>query len=118
MSASSVQITLLTGEIGQADTKIYALCTIYFFCSAGWWILWRKLPARWALFLPFLCFGTAFFLLGLSITADMNAKAWIYNIASGIYTAGSAAGFLFFSLNFATEGEQCLVDSEVDCTDS
>jgi alpha-1,3-glucan synthase len=106
LCASSVQITLLTGAVGQPEGKLYLLCAIYFIASFVWWILYRRIPTIYVLTVPFLLFGLAFFLLGVSPAASSDlAKGWIYNVAGGIYTFGSAAGCLFFALNFGTEGK-------------
>jgi len=101
-----VQITLLTGAIGEPEGKLYLLCAIYFIASLVWWILYRRVPTIYVLSLPFLIFGFAFFLLGTSSAASSDlAKGWIFNVAAGVYTFGSAAGCLFFALNFGTEGK-------------
>ncbi|KAF2665711.1 putative alpha-1,3-glucan synthase [Microthyrium microscopicum] len=103
--ASSLQITLLTGAIGEPAEKLYTLCAIYFASSLMWWIGYRRLPTVYVLSLPFLFFGLSFFLLGISIGAQSAvSKGWIFDTAAGLYTIGSAAGCLYFALNFGTEG--------------
>jgi alpha-1,3-glucan synthase len=71
----------------------------------GWWILYRRLKAVYVLSAPFYFFAACFFLLGMAIFAKNEfARGWVYNTATGLYTIGSSAGSLYFTLNFGTEG--------------
>lgn len=70
-----------------------------------WWVLYRKTKSIYVLSLPFAFFGACFFLLGFAIISkDAFTVGWIYNVATGLYTFGSAAGAFYFALNFGTEG--------------
>jgi len=105
LSASSYQLTLLTGAVGEPADKLYVLCSIYLAFSFVWWILYRTTKAIYCLSAPFAFFAACFLLLGLSICAkSANSRSWMYDVAAGFYTAGSAASAFFFSLNFGTEG--------------
>lgn len=105
MSASSYQLTLLTGAVGEPPQRLYVLCSVYLIASITWWILYRYLKAIYCLSVPFYFFGACFFLLSLSAAfKTVEQRAWVFNIAAALYTIGSAAGSLFFSLNFGTEG--------------
>jgi len=105
ISASSYQLTLLTGAVGEPADKLYVLCSIYLAFSFIWWILYRTTKAIYCLSAPFGFFGACFLLLGLSKCATTaSSRSWMFDVAAGLYTAGSAAGAFFFSLNFGTEG--------------
>lgn len=105
LSASALQLTLLTGAVGQPANKLYTLCGIYIIASLCWWVLYRKAKSIYVLSMPFIFFGACFFLLGSAILSkDSFTIGWIYNVATGLYTAGSAAGSFYFALNFGTEG--------------
>ncbi|RMZ91848.1 hypothetical protein DV736_g892, partial [Chaetothyriales sp. CBS 134916] len=102
MCASPHQLTLLIGSVGDSSMKLYILCAIYVAASFAWWIVYRTHRAIYCLAGPFIFFGCCFAALGFSICT--HDKQWIFNVASGLYTAGSAASSLFFSLNFGSEG--------------
>ena len=105
ISASSYQLTLLTGAIGEPADKLYVLCCIYLAFSFIWWILYRTTKAVYCLSAPFAFFGACFLLLGFSkFIKTSGGRSWAFDVAAGLYAAGSAAGSLFFSLNFGTEG--------------
>ncbi|KAG8525783.1 uncharacterized protein KY384_000543 [Bacidia gigantensis] len=105
ISANSYQIVLLTGEVGQSAEKLYIVATIYLVFSIIWWLVFRKFQSKWVLSLPFLFYGLAFFILGLSPYAKSQvSRGWVQNIATGFYAAASSSGAFFFSLNFGAEG--------------
>ncbi|KAL3425171.1 glycosyl transferase group 1 [Phlyctema vagabunda] len=105
LSASSLQLTLLVGAVGEPPEKLYILSCIYAVSSLMWWYLFRRVCAVWVLSMPFAFIGACFFLLGMAIAAkEAFAKGWVYNVATGLYTIGSSAGSLYFTLNFGTEG--------------
>lgn len=96
---------MLTGQNGQTATRLYAISSIFLGASITWWILSRYVRSFILLSLPFLLYGMAFFLLGMTpYTSSSRGTTWVQNTASGIYAFASASGFLFFTLNFGTEG--------------
>ncbi|KAF2011183.1 glycosyltransferase family 5 protein [Aaosphaeria arxii CBS 175.79] len=105
LAANSYQITLLTGEIGQSATKLYVIASIYLTASVIWWSTFRLAASRYVITLPFLCYGLAFFLLGMApYGKSIAARGWLQNTATGIYALASGSGSLFFALNFGSEG--------------
>ena len=105
IAANSYQITLITGAVGETASKLYVVASIYLVGSVLWWALFRRLPSRWVLSLPFGAYGFAFFLLGLApYGSTASARGWIQNVATGVYALASASGSLFFALNFGSEG--------------
>ena len=104
IAANSYQITLLTGEYGRADQKLYAIAAIYFLSSWIWWYGFRRIQAFYVLSIPFAIYALAFFVLGLGLFTSGMGTDWVYNVASGLYAMASASGSLYFALNFGTEG--------------
>lgn len=105
IAANSYQVTLLTGEVGQTATKLYVVASIYLVTSIGWWIAFRSIKATYVLSLPFLFYGFAFLLVGLSPFAPIgSSRAWVQNIGTAFYAWASSSGSLFFALNFGDEG--------------
>lgn len=105
LAANSYQITLLSGEVGQAATKLYIVASIYLASSLTWWALFRTFKSVHVIALPFICYGLAFFILGMAPYAgSVVVRGWIQNVATGIYALASGSGSLFFGLNFGTEG--------------
>ncbi|KAF1954873.1 hypothetical protein CC80DRAFT_526600 [Byssothecium circinans] len=105
LSANSYQITLLTGEQGQTANKLYVIASIYLAASVFWWTLFRTLQSRYVIALPFICYGLAFFILGMApYASSFAARGWVQNVATGIYALASGSGSLFFALNFGSEG--------------
>jgi alpha-1,3-glucan synthase len=105
ISANSYQVTLLTGSVGQSAEKLYAISSVYLVTSMLWWIFFRKVSAIWVLSTPFLFYGAAFFLLGMSpLVSSGSGQFWMQNVATGVYATASSSGALFFSLNFGDEG--------------
>ncbi|KAK9425223.1 hypothetical protein SUNI508_13206 [Seiridium unicorne] len=105
ISANSYQISLLTGQHGESAARLYVLCSIFLGASVAWWVLFRTTQSIYSLSLPFIFYGSAFFLLGMTPYAATPAGSqWIQSVASGLYAFGSASGFLFFTQNFGNEG--------------
>lgn len=105
IAANSYQITLLTGEVGQTATKLYIVASIYLVASMLWWLCFRRFASYVSLSLPFLFYGTAFFLVGIAHFAPtVDGRGWVQNVGTGFYTLASASGALFFALNFGDEG--------------
>ncbi|KAH0284135.1 hypothetical protein M436DRAFT_61172 [Aureobasidium namibiae CBS 147.97] len=105
IAINSHQITIITGAQGENAIKLYIVASIYLAGSLFWWLMVRKLASRFALSLPFLFYGLAFFLVGVApYGATPNSRGWIQDISSGFYSFASASGSLYFALNFASEG--------------
>ena len=59
----------------------------------------------YVLSMPFLFYGLAFFVLGMTpYGTSIDNRGWIQNVATGFYALASASGSLFFALNFGSEG--------------
>lgn len=105
IAANSYQITLLTGQNGESAERLYTISSVFLGASIAWWVLFRCAQSVYSLTLPFLFYGLAFFLLGMTPYATTTVgTTWIQNIASGLYAVGSASGFVFFTQNFGSEG--------------
>lgn len=105
LSANSYQVTLLSGEIGQSATKLYIVASIYLAGSLLWWTLYRTVQSRHVIAIPFICYATAFFILGMApYGTSIVARGYIQNLATGLYALASGSGSLFFALNFGSEG--------------
>lgn len=105
IAANSYQITLLTGEVGQPASKLYVVASIYLVTSVCWWILFRRLPSRYCLSLPFFFYGLAFLFIALAHFApSANARGWVQNVGTAWYACASSSGSIFFALNFGDEG--------------
>lgn len=105
LSATSFQITLLSGRNWQDDIQLYVLGAIFLAASATWYPLFRLKPSVYVLSAPWIFFGLAFFLIGLpSISEALHpAQRAIASAATWSYAIASAAAFLFFGLNFGEE---------------
>ncbi|KAF9535312.1 modular protein with glycoside hydrolase family 13 and glycosyltransferase family 5 domains [Crepidotus variabilis] len=105
LSATSFQITLLTGRNWQDDVGLYVLGGIFLAASAVWYPMFRIKPSIYVLSLPWIFFGLAFFLIALPSVSSTIAPAHraLANVATWCYAVASAAGFLFFGLNFGEE---------------
>jgi alpha-1,3-glucan synthase len=105
LSATSFQITLLSGRNWQDNIQPYVLGSVFLVATAIWYLMFRLKPYVWVLSLPWVFFGLAFFLIGLpSINSSVApAHRALSNAATCFYAIGSAAGFLFFGLNFGEE---------------
>ena len=105
IAANSYQITLLTGEVGEAAEKLYILASIYLVSSIIWWIIFRTCKSVFVLAIPFAFYGLAFFLLGMApYGTTVASRGWIQNVATAFYGIASSSGAFFFSLNFGSEG--------------
>ncbi|KAF8625783.1 hypothetical protein AX15_005173 [Amanita polypyramis BW_CC] len=105
LSATSFQITLLSGRNWQDDVQLYVLGAVFLTASAVWYPLFRLKPSVYVLSAPWIFFGLAFFLIGLPSLSPALAPAHraLSNIATWSYAVASAAAFLFFGLNFGEE---------------
>lgn len=103
IAANSYQITLLNGTIGESANKLYVIASIYLATSFGWWLLYRRLQTIYVVSLPFLFYGLAFFLIGISPVVP-DSTNWLHNVATGLYALASSSGALYFAVNFADEG--------------
>lgn len=105
LSATSFQITLLTGRNWQDDLQLYVLGGVFLAASAVWYTLFRLKPSVYVLSAPWIFFGLAFFLIALpSLSSAIHPTHRIMSsIATWSYAVASAAAFLFFGLNFGEE---------------
>lgn len=105
LSATSFQITLLSGQAYQDDLQLYVLGAVFLAASAVWYPLFRLKPSVYVLSAPWLFFGLAFFLVGLPSVADAlhAAEKTLASVATWCYAVASAAAFIFFGLNFGEE---------------
>jgi alpha-1,3-glucan synthase len=96
---------LITGENGEAATKLYIVASIYLLASIAWWVVFRRFRSVFVLSIPFAFYGAAFFLLGMApYVSNTVGRGWLYNVATGVYAIASASGSFFFALNFGSEG--------------
>lgn len=105
LSATSFQITLLTGRNWQDNLQLYVLGGVFLAASFVWYPLFRLRPSIYVLSLPWVFFGLAFFLIGLPSVHPVFAPAHraLASAATWSYAVASAAAFLFFGLNFGEE---------------
>jgi alpha-1,3-glucan synthase len=105
LSATSFQITLLSGRNGQDNTGPYVLGGVFLAATAFWYPMFRWKPSAYVLSLPWIFFGLAFLLIGVPSVHPSVASTHsvLSNVATWCYAVASAAGFLFFSLNFGEE---------------
>jgi len=105
LSATSFQMTLLTGQSFQSNNQLYILGAIVFAGTALWYPLFRMKPSIHVLSLPWMFFGLAFFLVGLPSVANPlhSSRTILFSAASYCYGIASAASFAFFGLNFGEE---------------
>ena len=116
IASNSYQITLLTGEVGQSAEKLYAVAGVYLVFSLVWGWLSRHVSLLYVLSTPFAFYGFAFVLIGASpFVRDLNHRYWMQSVATGLYSAASASGALFFSFNFGDEGKNCFHLEGVHC---
>jgi alpha-1,3-glucan synthase len=109
IAANSYQITLLTGGQDEVNEKVYVVGGIYIVTSCLWWLMFRSLKSVYVLSLPFLFYGLAFLLVGLSpLVSAGGGRDWLRNVATGMYVTASSSGSLFFALNFGDEGKSRL----------
>lgn len=105
LSATSFQITLLSGQNWQTNLQLYVLGGVFLAASAVWYTLFRLKPSVYVLSAPWLFFGLAFFLIGLPSVASAlhGSHEALSSAATWAYAVASAAAFLFFGLNFGEE---------------
>ncbi|CCM02383.1 uncharacterized protein FIBRA_04479 [Fibroporia radiculosa] len=105
LSATTFQLTLLSGANTQSNLQLYVLGGIFLAASAVWYPLFRLKPSVYVLSAPWLFFGVAFFLIGLpSVTPSLYSTHYaLSSAATWSYAVASAAAFLFFGLNFGEE---------------
>ncbi|KAK4213133.1 alpha-1,3-glucan synthase [Rhypophila decipiens] len=107
IASNSYQITLLTGELGQSAERLYIVASIYLATSIMWGVMSRYTSALYPLTLPWIFYGLAFLLIGIApffSATGGGTRAWISNIATGLYATASSSGAIFFAFNFADEG--------------
>ena len=105
LAANSYQITLLTGQEGQTATQLYCIASIYLASSLVWWYIFRRLPCKFVMTLPWFFYGLGFFLLAFApYGASQIARAWVQYVATASYAIGSAAGSFFFAQSFGSTG--------------
>ena len=105
LSATSFQITLLSGQNWQSNIQLYVLGGVFLAASAVWYTMFRLRPSVYVLSAPWIFFGLAFLMIGLPSVAKkmIPAHAALSSAATWSYAIGSAAAFLFFGLNFGEE---------------
>ena len=105
LSATSFQITLLSGQNWQNDLELYVLGAVFLASSVVWYALFRLKPSIYILSFPWIFFGLAFFLIGLPSVHPVlhGVHAPLSSAATWCYAAASAAAFAFFGLNFGEE---------------
>ncbi|KAF8212206.1 glycoside hydrolase family 13 and glycosyltransferase family 5 protein [Mycena galopus ATCC 62051] len=105
ISATSFQITLLTGRNWEDNLQLYVLGGVFLAASFVWYPLFRMMPSVYILSFPWIFFGLAFFMIGLPsiATAIVPAHRALANAATWSYAIASAASFAFFGLNFGEE---------------
>jgi alpha-1,3-glucan synthase len=105
LSATSFQITLLSGQSLRHDLELYVLGAAFLTLSVVWYVLFCLKPSVYVLSSPWIFFGLAFFLIGLPSVAPAphGVHDPLSSAATWCYAAASAATFAFFSLNFGEE---------------
>lgn len=105
LSATSFQITLLSGQNWQETWTVYVLGGVFLAASAVWYAMFRLKPSVWILTAPWVFFAIAFFLIGLPSVSDSfeGSHKLISAGATWAYAVASAASFTFFGLNFGEE---------------
>lgn len=106
LSVNSYQITLLTGEASQTSDKLYIIGSVYFATSIMWWLLIRNFKSLYSICIPWVFFGLAFFILGITgFISNTDTQNTVQLIATVMYTAGASSGAVMFALNFGDEGK-------------
>jgi alpha-1,3-glucan synthase len=105
IAANSYQITLLSGTVGQTADRLYITATIYLVTSVLWWNVFVYMKSIYVLSVPFIFYGLAFFFLGMApFVGSEFGRAWMQNVATGLYAVAASSGSIFFALNFGDEG--------------
>ncbi|KKY19706.1 putative alpha-glucan synthase ags2 [Phaeomoniella chlamydospora] len=102
ISANSYQVTLLSGQVGETATKLYAIAVVYLIASIVWWLSFRQFKAVVSLSVPFLFYGLAFVIIGVSPFIS-DGRTFVRNLGLGFYSFASASGSVFFAMNFGDE---------------
>lgn len=105
LSVNSYQITLLTGEASQTTNKLYIIGSVYLATSLMWWLLIRNFKAVYSIAIPWLFFGLAFLILGITGFLPDSIQDTVQLCATVLYAAGASSGAVMFALNFGDEGE-------------
>lgn len=105
LSVNSYQITLLTGEASQTTNKLYIIGSVYLITSVMWWLLIRNFKAVWTISVPWLFFGLAFMILGITGFVPGDMQETIQLVATVLYAAAASSGAVMFALNFGDEGK-------------
>lgn len=85
--------------------RLYTISSIYIAGSIFWWFVFRRFKAVYVLSAPFLFYGAAFLLVGVSgLLGVGSSREWLGNVGTGLYSFASASGSLYFALNFGDEG--------------
>lgn len=105
LSINSYQITLLTGEASQTTNKLYIIGSVYLATSIMWWLMIRNFKSLYSVSLPWLFFGMAFMLLGITGFLPGTIQGTIQMVATVLYAAGASSGAVMFALNFGDEGK-------------
>jgi alpha-1,3-glucan synthase len=118
---TSFQLSLLGGSNTQTEIDLYIICSIFVVATIAWYTLFRMKPSVYVLSLPWLwCvhlllilrnailnprFAVAFILIGFPSLRGVFTppRKTITRVATYCYAIASAAGFLFFGLNFGEE---------------
>lgn len=105
LSINSYQITLLTGEASQTTDKLYIIGSVYLATSIMWWLMIRNFKSLYSVALPWVFFGLAFAILGVTgFISDSDTQDTVQLIATVLYAAGASSGAVMFALNFGDEG--------------
>lgn len=104
LSVNSYQITLLTGDPSQTTNKIYIIGSVYVATSIMWWLMIRNFKALYSVALPWLFFGLAFLILGITGFLSTEVQSTLSMAAVVLYAAGASSGGVMFALNFGDEG--------------
>lgn len=105
LSATSFQITLLSGQNWQNNLDLYVLGAVFLAASGVWYALFRLKPSVYILSAPWFFFGLAFLFIGLpSVNSHLHGiHKPMASAATWCYAAASAANFALFGLNFGEE---------------
>ncbi|ORY31635.1 putative alpha-glucan synthase [Naematelia encephala] len=105
LAATSFQLALLGGSNTQTEADLFIICAIFIVGTLFWYTLFRMKPSVWVLSLPWIAFAVAFLLIGFPSLHGVftGPRTTITRVATWAYAVASAAGFLFFGLNFGEE---------------
>ncbi|KAG8940827.1 Cell wall alpha-1,3-glucan synthase ags1 [Tulasnella sp. 424] len=105
LGATSFQITLLSGSSSPGNLQLYVLSGVFFVASVVWYTLFRMKPSVYVLSIPWIFYALAFFIVAIPSIHPvfLPAQKALTSAATWAYAVASAAGFLFFGLNFGEE---------------